>query len=229
MKKDIKAVSKDGFNVRATLTYPKNNNQKDYATVILLHSLGYNSQWWGDLPKELLSRGYAVLAIDLRGHGESVYNKRLSKVSWKNMKNSAYAKMPDDILAVMEVVKSENTKRAFFNNWAIVGADIGVSAGVIASDKFNNDPKTIVMISPVVDSKSLYIPVNLAHLENTDILSISGTDDYESMEAADYLSRFAQNEFMTFVSSSKSTGMLMIKNDQELSKLISEWIFEYLN
>lgn len=228
-KKEMKVVAKDGFNISATLTYPKNKTQKEFQTVVLLHSLGYNSQWWGDLPKELLEKGYAVLAIDLRGHGESVYNKKLAKVSWKNMKNIAYAKYPDDVLAVINAVKEENTQRIFFNNWAIVGADIGASAGVIAADKFSPDPKTIVMISPVVKTKDIYIPISIAHLENVDILSISGTDDSDSVVAATYLSRFAQNEFMTFTSESKSTGMLMLKNDPELSKLISEWIFEYLN
>ena len=85
------------------------------------------------------------------------------------------------------------------------------------------------MISPVVKTKDIYIPVSLAHLENVDILSISGTDDYDSVEAATYLSRFAQNEFATLTSESKSTGMLMLKNDPGLSKFIAEWIFEYLN
>ena len=57
MKQEIKAVSNDGFNISATLTYPK-TKQKEFATVVLLHSLGYNSQWWSDLPKDLLEKGY---------------------------------------------------------------------------------------------------------------------------------------------------------------------------
>ena len=229
MKKDIKVVSKDGFNISATLTYPKNKTQKEYSTVLLLHSLGYNSQWWGDLPKELLNRGYAVLTIDLRGHGESVYNAKLAKTSWKNMTNSAYAKYPDDILKVMETVKADNTRREFFNNWAIVGADIGASAGILTAEKYTNVPKTIVMISPVVRTKSLYIPVSIAHIEGCDFLAISGDGDTDAVEAANYLAKFAQNEFLMFTSSSKTTGMLMLKNAPDLAKMITEWIFEYLN
>ena len=49
----VKAVAKDGFNISATLTYPRIKNQKEYSTVVLLHSLGYNSQWWGDLPRRI--------------------------------------------------------------------------------------------------------------------------------------------------------------------------------
>lgn len=229
MEKEIITVAKDGFTIKSTFVYPKIKNQKEFPTVVLLHSLGYNSQWWGDLQDNLLAKGYAVLAIDLRGHGKSIYNARLSKTSWKSMKNSAYAKYPDDILSVINSVKEENTKRVFFDNWAIVGADIGASAGVIAADKYPVRPKTIVMISPVVRTKSLYIPVNIAHLDNVDFLAISGTDDTDSKEAAKYLSKFAQAQFLEFTSESKTTGMLMLKNDTGLSKMISEWVSEYLN
>lgn len=228
VKKDIKAVATDGFNICATLTYPKVKNQREVSTVVLLHSLGYNSQWWEDLPKELLAKGYGVLAIDLRGHGTSVYNSKLTKNSWKSMKNSAYAKYPDDIMAIINQVISENSKKKFFNNWAIVGADIGASAGVLAADKMTVHPKTIVMISPVVKAKGLYIPVSIAHLDGVDFLSISGTDDIMSKDAEAYLAKFAQDEFMTFTSDSKTTGMMMLKNDEGLSKMIAEWISEYL-
>ena len=227
--KDISAVSKDGFNIVATLTYPKVKNQKEFGTVVLLHSLGYNSQWWESLPMELLEKGYAVLAIDLRGHGNSIYNSKLTKISWKNLKNSAFQKYPEDVIAVIDKVKEENTKRVFFNNWAIVGADIGASAGVIASDMLQKQPKTIVMVSPVVKAKGLYIPVNMAHLSGVDFLSISGTDDIMSKDAEIYLSRFAQDEFATFTSESKTTGMMMFKNDSGLAKMVAEWISEYLN
>lgn len=229
MKKEIKAVASDGFNISATLTYPKIKNKKSYPTVILLHSLGYNSQWWESLPKELLDKDFAVLAIDLRGHGESIYNAKLVKTSWKNLKNTAYVKYPQDIVAVINKVKEENSKLKFFDNYAVVGADIGAAAGVIAVDNLGQYPKTFVMISPVVKSKGLYIPVNMAHLEGVDFLSISGTGDIMSKDAEAYLMKFAQNEFVTFTSDSKSTGMLMLKNDPSLSKMLAEWIFEYLN
>lgn len=227
--REVSAQASDGFNLKATLSYPKIKGQKEYSTVVLLHSLGYNSQWWSDLPTELLEKGYAVLAIDLRGHGASIHNAKLTKTSWKSLKNSAYAKYSDDVVKVLNTVKEENTKVAFFNNWALVGADIGASAGVLAADGFKPQPKTIVMISPVVKTKGLFIPVSVAHLDEVDFLSIYGTDDVNSEKAATYLRKFAQNEFATFVSDSRTTGMLMLKKDVGLSKMIAEWVSEYLN
>lgn len=228
VKKEIQAQAKDGFSIKANLSYPKIKGQREYSTVVLLHSLGYNSQWWENLPKNLLDKGFAVLTIDLRGHGESIYNSRLAKVSWKSLKNSGYAKYPSDILSVFSQIKEENPKMNFFKDWAIVGADIGASAGVIAADEMSIRPRTIIMISPVVKTKGIYIPVNMAHLDNVDFLSISGTGDDDSVVAANYLKKFAQADFTSFVSDSKTTGMLMLKNDPGLADMIAEWINEYL-
>ena len=129
---------------------------------------------------------------------------------------------------ILNIIK-ENTAKQFFNKWALVGADIGASAGIIAADKMKSYPEVVVMISPVVETKGVYIPVSVAHLETSDFLAILGTDDTDSADAAGYLSKFAQNQFVTFTSSSKTTGMMMIKNDPGLSNFIAEWVSEYLN
>ena len=228
-KQELTVPASDGFSLKAVLEYPKIKGKKEYSTVVLLHSLGYTSSWWETLPADLLNQGYAVLRIDLRGHGKSIYNSKLVRASWKSMTNSAYAKYPDDVVKVIDYVKKENPKRVFFNDWAIVGADIGGSAAVIAADKIAYKPKTIVLLSPVVETKGLYIPVHLAHLDNVDFFSISGTGDTSGAEAQDYLKKFAQAAFASYTSEARSTGMLMLKNDTSLSNIITTWISEYLN
>lgn len=229
ISKEFKVVTSDGYSINAQLEYPKTKKQKEYSTVVLLHSLGYSSSWWETLPEELLKEGYAVLKIDLRGHGKSIYNSKLVKNSWKNMTNSAYLKYPNDVIKVIEQVQSDNNTKIFFRNWAIVGADIGASTGVIVADKLDYKPKTIVMLSPIVKGKGLYIPIHLAQLSNVDILSICGTDDNLSINSQNYLKKFAQAEFTTYTSSSHSTGMLLLKNDSTLSIVIVKWLKEYLN
>ena len=228
VKKEISAPSADGFNIKASFMYPKVKGQKEFKTVVLLHSLGYSSQWWENLPKELLQAGYAVVMIDLRGHGRSVYNSSLTRVSWKSLTNSGYAKYPDDVVNVLNYIKNENNKKVFFDNWAIVGADIGANTAILAADKIQYKPRTIVLLSPVVSTKGLYIPVKLANL-NMDIFSISGTGDASGQETQEYLKKFAQAAFVTYTSESRSTGMIMLKNDESLAKIITGWIREYLN
>ena len=95
-KKNLTVVTNDKFVLKADLTYPKIKNKKNFQTVVLLHSLGTNSGWWENIPNLLLENGYAVLTVDLRGHGASVYNPKLTKVSWKNLTNNSYKKYPDE-------------------------------------------------------------------------------------------------------------------------------------
>lgn len=225
--KDYKVLTKDKFTIVATLKYPKIKEKKDFHTVVLLHSLGYSSEWWGTLPDDLLSRGYAVLTIDLRGHGESVYNAKLTRTSWTKLTNTAFAKYPDDVISVINYVKNEN-KRTFFNEWAIVGADVGASTGIIAANKIEYKPKTIVILSPVVNAKGLFVPVKLAELNNIDILSIVAEKDFQSKKADAYLKKFAQSTFAEYTASSTASGMIMLKHDQFLGKIICSWIDEYL-
>ena len=228
MKRDYRVLSNDGFAINAQLSYLKEKGKDEYGTVVLLHSKGYNSEWWETLPKLLIDKGYAVLTIDIRGHGKSVYNKKLSKVSWKSMTQTAYAKCPDDVINVIEYVKDDNSKKIFFDNWAIVGADLGASIGVIAADKLQIKPKTIVMLSPIVRTMGLYIPVSVAQLDNVDFLSLTGSNDYVSQEAEKYIRKFSQAGFTSYVSKSQTSGMLLLKQDKELSEVIAEWVSQYL-
>ena len=227
VKKDIKVVAKDGFSIKAELTTPKIKGVNDFKTVVLLHSLGYNSGWWGNLPDKLIQKGYAVLKIDLRGHGGSVYNKNLAKVSWKSMTKTAYSKCPDDITAVINSIIDDSLKKHYFREWAIVGSDMGASVGVIAADRLPVKPKTIVMISPVVNARGLYVPVSVAQLDNVDFLAIIGANDEVSKSASAYIKKFAQAGYDEYISPSQTSGMLILKNDPELTEIIAEWIENY--
>lgn len=226
-KKEIKVVAKDGFTLTAKFEYPKIKGQKEFPTVVLLHSLGYSSEWWEDLPQKLLEQGYAVVLMDLRGHGDSVYNAKLTRVSWKNMKQSAFAKYPNDVITVLNYIKDEN-KREFFNNWVMVGSDIGASTAICTANKISYKPKALVLLSPEINSKGVYVPVKLAELVNIDVLSVQGAGDTTALNNFEYLSKFAQGSFEPYISTSHSNGMLMLKNDKTLSEVITQWIKLYL-
>jgi pimeloyl-ACP methyl ester carboxylesterase len=225
--KDYKVVTADNFTMTARLEYPKIKSAVNYKTVVLLHSLGYNSEWWSTLPQELLDKGYAVLMIDFRGHGNSILNAKLARVSWMSMKNSAFDKYPDDVLTVINYVKNEN-KRTFFNEWAIVGSDIGAATAVHVANKIEYKPKTIVMLAPVVKSKGLYVPVKYAELNDIDVLAITGKNDVSGVKANQYLKKFAQATYTEYTADTKYVGMLMLKNDETLPKVIASWINQYL-
>ena len=225
--KDYKILTKDGFSMTAKLEYPKIKEKKNFSTVVLIHSLGYSSEWWENLPDELLDNGYAVLFIDLRGHGNSVYNSKLIRISWNSLTNNAFAKYPSDVISVIDYIKNEN-KRTFFNNWAIVSSDVGAITAIHVANELEYKPKTIVMLSPIVQAKGLYAPVKLAELNNIDFLAITGKTDIVGLEASNYLKKFAQSTYAEYMADSKSNGMLLLKHDPTLAKVIVSWIKEYI-
>ena len=62
----------------------------------------------------------------------------------------------------------------------------------------------------------------------TDGLKETGAIVINTTKSKEYLKRFSQSTFATYTSESKSNGMLMLKNDKSLSKIITSWIKEYL-
>ena len=73
---DIEYETPDQYVVRAKLMYPL-EIKKSYPMVVLLHSLGYSSEFWQSLPDAFNQAGFAVLKIDFKGHAE--FFSRLTK------------------------------------------------------------------------------------------------------------------------------------------------------
>ena len=110
----------------------------------------------------------------------------------------------------------------------MVGSDIGAATSIYVANQIKYKPKTLVMLSPVVQSKSLFIPVLFADLNNIDVLSIIGSADINGMNTNNYLKKFAQSTYAEYTSNSLATGMVMLKNDDTLSKVITSWLQQYL-
>ena len=86
-------------------------------TVTLLHGGGANSNYWGHLVRDL-SPHYRIVVIDSRGHGRSEFGG----------KPFSYASMADDVIAVLNQLKVEQT--------AIVGWSDGANVGFYLTLKY---------------------------------------------------------------------------------------------
>ncbi len=108
VKKEIQFQTKDSRIIKATLTYTKVDGAKKYPTVVLLHSLGYSSQYWDDLIPNLNNAGYAVIAIDFRGHGKSIYDGNFHQKTWPYFTLKTYQKFPGDVMAILNETQKES-------------------------------------------------------------------------------------------------------------------------
>ena len=74
-KHKIEFVTRDKFILVGDLYLASQETNKPL--IVLLHSFSLNAKTWTDMAESLRVKGYNVLAMDLRGHGRSLYNENL--------------------------------------------------------------------------------------------------------------------------------------------------------
>ncbi len=227
VKKEITFSTKDAKVLKATLSYVKKEGVKKYPTVVLLHSLGYSSVDWGSLIPDLENSGYAVLAVDFRGHGKSIYDVNFKKKSWIYFKKSAFLKYPNDVISILNETQKQ-AKVFSMDNMVIVGADIGANTAVLVSKELKKKPKALVLISPTNSFKGLYIPVAMAEMGPIPVLSAVSVKDKYSVAQQKDLAKFSQGGFYALNYPQGSMGMMLLKTNPSMASDITKWIKRYL-
>jgi pimeloyl-ACP methyl ester carboxylesterase len=133
----------DLVDLRASFSMP-NGIPAPVPAVLLLHGYGENRSVWKPLEQQLLTRGWAVMALDLRGHGESKSRNKVpieASIAWRNDPHQ----FPVDIVPALDWIKSQpriNTKKI-----VIIGSDVGANLALIASGRYP-EVRTVVAIKP---------------------------------------------------------------------------------
>jgi len=227
VKIELEVPTKDARIMKAEVSYVQIAGVKKYPTVVLLHSLGYSSADWANLIPDLNNAGYAVIAVDLRGHGKSVYNTKFQKRAWTYFTAKNYQKFPSDVLAVIDQAQKQ-VKVVSLNNMAIIGADIGANTAVLVAKELKKKPKTLVLISPTTNFKGLYIPIALVELGGVPILSMVSNKDGYCLSEQKNLAKYAQGGFYAKNYPQGGMGMMMLKSNPPMSQDITRWILRYL-
>lgn len=217
--------SKDGFVIKAYVSYPKTRMDK-YPVVVLIHSLGGYYGLYSGLERKLNYAGFAVVGMDLRGHGKSVYTGTLRQRAWQYFKNDTYAKYPTDVIYVMQYVKSKH-KKLNFADYALVGSDIGANTAVLVAKILPVKPKALVLFSPMMSIKGLYIPVAMTEIGLAPILAIASSNDRLSITEQNKLAKFAQGNFDALNMPKGGMGMILLKTYPELEYQITAWLKPY--
>lgn len=219
---NITYETKDNFVLKSKLFYPT-EAQSVHPVVVMLHSIGYSSEYWESLVRDFVKSGVAVLVIDLRGHGQSIYDSNFKISSWRYYSDKQYAKYPSDISEILKYI-AMNYKDISPVQYAIVGADIGANTAILASEKLQNKPKALVLMSPTRNFKGLYTPISMTNLTGVPIMTIVSAKDRYSCAEAYALKKFAQDAYEIKIYPAGGMGMLMLKVNQNMSQDIVNWV-----
>ena len=204
--RQINFNTQDGITIFASF-YPTN---KSNDAIILLHMLSRNRLDYIPLATKLQSNGKNVLAIDLRGHGDST----LQTGSWTTFSTNDFKNMILDVKAAKQFLK----KIGLHTN-KILGASIGAN---VALDYAIHDPDItqLILLSPGLDYKGLKTEIAAAQFNGTMLLA-AGTNDAYSMQTIKVLQSRAKNARVVILKNG-GHGTALLDNKEFLTNIIGD-------
>lgn len=142
----IRLETFDGIELYAAFDVPE-GVQAPIPVALLLHGYGENHTVWAPLRERLLERGWAVLALDLRGHGQSRSQGGTAvepQESWREDPQQ----FPLDLTPALDYLRTR--PRLDTNRIAVIGFDVGAQLALVASSRFR-EVSTAVALDPNLD------------------------------------------------------------------------------
>lgn len=190
-------------------------------SVLLLHILPGDRGDFGELAEPLFSKGYNVLNIDERGHGESeAWAGEMG--SWQEFTQSDYDKMIYDVEAAAEWLKN----RIPDTELAVIGASIGANLALIYGAKAQ--PKVVTALSPGLNYKGIKTEIASRNFRQNLLITASRDDVYafESAEKLFEISAAAKKEFIKYEDAGHGTRMF--NSEPELKQRILDFLTKNL-
>ncbi len=207
--------------------YSPSSSNKNTSTdaIILLHMLGRDRNDWNPFASTLSNstNGYAVLSIDLRGHGESV-NQNGKAISFQSFTPNDFSKMVLDAKAAKQFLVTQ--KGINPNNIAIVGASIGAN---VALNYAASDPsiKAVVLLSPGLNYKGVITSDSIRKYVNPIYMATAGKDPVAGSDPQTLCNEINCGNKLNLYqdSSSHGTDMFLDKSlNPPLDNLIVLWL-----
>jgi pimeloyl-ACP methyl ester carboxylesterase len=204
---------------------------QQYPLVLLLHQLGGSHRDWGDLPIQLVKKGYAVLALDARGHGKSTVRGKRGMVSWRNFGPTDWQWLPKDISRVLTLIETDNASPSYLplyrhlntHQVAILGASIGANTAIFAGSALPDRIRAIGLLSPGIDYKGLVVSIPIVKYRNPIFIAASESDSY-SNESSDTIYHWGLGEKSIRIYKNIGHGTDMLANQPDLDDALITWL-----
>lgn len=146
------------------------------AAALFLHMMPATKESWGPLAEALAARGFTTLAIDSRGHGESVRGPGGRRLDYKAFSDEEQQAKMNDVEAAVRWLEARGAER---RRLALVGASIGANLS-IAYAGAHPDVPAVVALSPGLDYRGVLTEEAAAAMPRDQklLLAASAEDEY---------------------------------------------------
>lgn len=219
---DIKTP--DGWTLKAKHLPAKEGR----ATYLLLHGTGQRKEDWYYLARGLAGWGYGYLALDFRGHGESVLGPDGQPASWRKFNRSKsyneFANMARDVEGAVAYLTGLGVPE---EQIGVIGADVGSSIGLKYAAVHPKVP-LVIMLSPGLSYQEVLTVNAMRAYKNRPILMVHSAADKYSTRATPLLAGFAKlsagENNTTVITVAQEHGTKMLRRQRELIGQIIDWI-----
>ncbi len=201
----VEFVADDGLVIAGTY-YP--GPARPAPTALLIHMRSSTREAWQPVASALQKAGYNVLAIDLRGHGDTG-----GTINW--------TLAPQDVktvLARLSALPGVDPQRI-----AVVGADIGANLALGACADLPGC-KTAVLLSPGLDIEGIQTTDAMKRFGTRPVLIIASRSDTPSVSDSVTLAKLAQGEEQLQLYDGKAHGTALFSAQPGLAALIVQWL-----
>ncbi len=201
----------DGLELVGTFYAPQ-QPAPPWPGVILLHMVYGSRQDWQEFAVDLTDAGYAVLALDMRGHGDSG-----GSLEWD--------KFEDDLLRVWAYFASHPDVDG--DRSGVVGASIGANIALLLGAS-QQDAAAVVLLSPGLDYYGVTTSDTLEAYAPRPVLIVASEEDSYSAQSSRQLSELAGGEAHLEMYPGGAHGTVMFDRQPDLAGLIVDWLDSYL-
>lgn len=177
--------------------------------VLLLHDAGRTSADWRLFADKLAGKGYRVLTLDLRGHGESA-NILETEPDWPGM--------TQDVTAAVAHLRKRGARKV-----SVVGAGLGANLAVQAAST-DDSLETVVLLSPGLNIHG-YKPSGMVEgYGERPLLLAAAKDDRKAASTVKFLATKTSGPTRAVYLKGTSSGTNLLDDNPSLEDGVLSWL-----
>ncbi|MDD5473314.1 MAG: alpha/beta fold hydrolase [Candidatus Methanoperedens sp.] len=212
--------TKDGVTITGNYFKPQKEHSPAF---LLLHMMPSTKESWNAFASHLQKQGFAVLAIDLRGHGEST-DKNGKKIDYKEFKDAEHRGSMNDIASAKDFLAKQ--KDIDISRIAIAGASIGANLA-LRQASVDNDVSLLLLLSAGIDYRGIQA-LRLAAMCSCPVYILASEGDTYAAESSRKLYDTFPCDKRLNVIKGKSHGTDMFLSEPELIDELLVWVVKRL-
>lgn len=186
--------------------------EADAPALVLLHMMPADRNSYKTFAQKAREAGFQSLAIDLRGHGESV-NSEKGKLNYQKFNDKEHQESVLDVEAAVEFFREKGVAAEKIH---FVGASIGANLALTHIAERPEFPKA-VLLSPGLDYRGIETAPFAEKLEkNQAVFFVAAEGDFYSAESARRLYDIAKSKKTAKIYGGSEHGTDMFKTNPEL-------------